>query len=354
MFNLRLYSDHYDKPPRFLFMETNKRCNLRCNHCDFWTRNDDDRDNYLSHEQKKNILTDLAEMNPLASLVICGGEPMLDVDEYFFMCKTARELGLRVLSVVNGTRIRDVEMAERLMREGPHEISISFDDYREREHDHMRGVKNAWVQSSKAIRLLVAARDRLGAKTKVIVMGLIHAGNYKLLPEFYDFVLNELGADKLKLNMIQPSFGSSSLVAGRDETFVDLSKVDPQLIRNIIEECDKKHGLGINPAWLDNVEMYFESFKDADVSAGWHGNVRTKEAICNSYERNIMIDHYGRAKLCFATAFGMQLVRDPGDLNRFWHSMNDARMKMQGCKIPCGISHSVRRESATVRNPTGV
>jgi len=23
-------------PPRFLFVQVNKRCNLRCQHCDFW------------------------------------------------------------------------------------------------------------------------------------------------------------------------------------------------------------------------------------------------------------------------------------------------------------------------------
>jgi len=23
-------------PPQFLFMHVNKRCNLRCQHCDFW------------------------------------------------------------------------------------------------------------------------------------------------------------------------------------------------------------------------------------------------------------------------------------------------------------------------------
>jgi MoaA/NifB/PqqE/SkfB family radical SAM enzyme len=32
-------------PPRFLFLQVNKRCNLRCVHCAFWRDNDDDKPN---------------------------------------------------------------------------------------------------------------------------------------------------------------------------------------------------------------------------------------------------------------------------------------------------------------------
>jgi len=82
--------------------------------------------------------------------------------------------------------------------------------------------------------------------------------------------------------------------------------------------------------WLDNVGMYFSSFQGVDVSDGWHGgSVRTTEAICNSYERNVMIDHYGFAKLCFATGFGGRPIVQKGDLKKFWNSANQARERMK-------------------------
>ena len=105
-------------------MEVNKRCNLRCTHCDFWQRDDSERDKYLSLEAKRVVLGDFADMNPNGTLVVCGGEPMLDLEEYFALVSAAHDQGLRVLSVVNGTRIRRPEMAERLIMEGPDEISI--------------------------------------------------------------------------------------------------------------------------------------------------------------------------------------------------------------------------------------
>jgi len=94
-------------PPRFLFMETNKSCNLRCTHCDFWQRDDANKANYLSRQRKSEIVAEFAPLTPDGALVIWGGEPMLALDEYFAMCADARRAGLRALSVVNGTRIRD-------------------------------------------------------------------------------------------------------------------------------------------------------------------------------------------------------------------------------------------------------
>ena len=43
--------------------------------------------------------------------------------------------------------------------------------------------------------------------TKIYVMAVICEFNYRDLDAFYDFVLNDIGADKLKLNILQPTFG---------------------------------------------------------------------------------------------------------------------------------------------------
>jgi hypothetical protein len=81
--------------------------------------------------------------------------------------------------------------------------------------------------------------------------------------------------------------------------------------------------------------------------------VRTSDHICNTYDRNIMVDHYGMARLCFAEAFrGMQL-RKYGDLRAFWEGASDIRAEMRQCTRLCGISHSVRREPSTVVGRTG-
>ena len=128
------FDAHVD-PPRFLFLLINKRCNLKCTHCSFWQDNDDDRPNYLDREGKRRILREFHSMNPNGAVVICGGESMLDLEDYFFdVSRQCRQLGSTCLSIVNGTRICSAAVADRMILEGPHEISVSLNSH------------NAWLQ----------------------------------------------------------------------------------------------------------------------------------------------------------------------------------------------------------------
>lgn len=334
-------------PPQFLFVQVNKRCNLRCQHCDFWMLDDDDRPNYLSWDLKKGILASFAEMAPGAAVVICGGESMLDLDDYFAISRECRALGLRSLSVVNGTRIRDQAMAQRMMTEGPDEVSVSLNSYRAALHDETRGVPGAFDKAVRAVRLLLDARRALSAmERRVYVMGLIFSKNYREIEHFYEFVLHQLGADKLKLNFLQPSFGHNDAI---DPFFRDNCQVDPQELGQILDRCNARFGLRLSPVWMSQVQMYFRSLaQSSKLEQGWKDATGTADHICNTYERNIMIDHYGVARLCFSNGFPGVKLEKPSDLKSFWYSAEPIRRKMQSCKAYCGISHSVRRQSATM------
>ncbi len=331
--------------PRYLFLLINKRCNLRCQHCSFWQDNDDDRANYLDRDGRRRVLREFAALNPRGAVVICGGESMLDLEDYFDVSRTCRTLGLTCISVVNGTRIRDVAMAERMMHEGPHEISISLNSHRAELHDRTRGVDGAFEKATSAIRRLVEARNRLGVPTRIYAMGLVFDENYQDLEGFYDFVLNDLHADKLKLNFLQPSFGDTV----EDVFFAEHHRMDADALAEIIRRCDARFGLGLRPEWLEVVQMYLRSLSGMnDGVRGWASGTRTSAHICNTYERNIMVDHYGMARLCFSTEFRGEKLAAEGDLRRFWFGTDDVRAEMRGCNRLCGISHSVRRLSSTV------
>jgi MoaA/NifB/PqqE/SkfB family radical SAM enzyme len=335
------------EPPKFLFVHVNKRCNLRCQHCSFWQADDSDKPNYLSWERKREIIQEFSEMNLSGAVVICGGESMLDLEDYFAITNECRRLGLRSLSVINGTRVRRQQMAERMILEGPDEVSVSLNSHVETLHDRTRGINGAFRKAVNALRLLLAARDRHPERrTRVNVMGLIFDENYRELEAFYDFVLNDIKADKLKLNFLQPSFGHS---LPTDEFFAKHHGVDPDLLADIIRRCDEKYHLGLNPVWQEQVRMYFRSVNAAkDAYRGWSAQTGTEEHICSSYERNIMVDLYGVASLCFSTAFPAFRLRKHGDLRYFWESSDFIREQMRRCNRYCGISHSVRRETSTL------
>ncbi|HVM79270.1 MAG TPA: radical SAM protein [Stellaceae bacterium] len=335
-------------PPRFLFVHVNKRCNLKCQHCNFWQLDDDDKPNYLSWERKRDIIREFAAMSPAGSVVTCGGESMLDLEDYFDISSECKRLGLKNLSVINGTRVRDEALADRMIDEGPKEISVSLNSHRAALHDETRGVQGSFDKAVRALRLLLDARRRNpGRGTRIYVMGLIFDENFRELDPFYDFVLNQVGADKLKLNFLQPTFGAPT---GADRFFARHCRIDPDELLRVIEHCERKYRLNFNPRWKRQVRVYFRSLAlSGETHRGWDARTGTAEHICNTYERNVMVDHYGIARLCFSSAFPGMMLREHGDLRRFWEGTDLVREHMRQCNRYCGISHSVRSASSTLR-----
>jgi MoaA/NifB/PqqE/SkfB family radical SAM enzyme len=335
-------------PPQFLFVHVNRRCNLRCQHCVYWKLDDGDKMNYMPWERKREIIDEFAELNPKGAVVVCGGESMLDLEDFFAITNRCAGIGLRCFCVINGTGVRNEGMADRMIHEGPSEITVSLDSHLEEFHDRQRGVKGSFRMAVTALRLLLEARRRFPARgTRIYVMALVHEENYRDLDAFYDFVLNDIKADKMKLNFLQPTFGGS----GKDDFFERFHITDPEALGAIIEACDLKYKLNINPRWLEHVKIYFRSINNnGDAHLGWQPGSGTEEPLCNSYERNVMVDLYGNARLCFSTAFPAFRLKQYGDLRHFWYThSNFIRRRMRRCRRYCGISHSVRRENGTVK-----
>lgn len=291
------------------------------------------------------------------TIVTCGGEPMLDLDLYYDIAEMARSLGLRMFSVINGTRVANYRHALRIMRDGPDEITVSLDDYIEEEHDKHRGVKGSFQVAVRALNLMLQARRDLSdldfvRRKKIIAMTIVREGNYRRLPEFFRFA-NRLGVDKLKLNILQPSFGLNAGEHAPDTYYQTEGVRDPEDLRKVLEQCDQCFALHLNPVWIDQAVMYFRSMNNAGQNhtrLGWAGGVRTEYAICNTYDRNIMVTPEGFARLCFATCFPGRQISKPGDLTNLWtKDGHGIKAQMIDCRRPCGISHSVRQVHATLK-----
>jgi hypothetical protein len=344
-----------ETPPTFIFLQTSRSCNLRCTRCEFWKLEEDrEDDGRIPWQRQKEIVEEFAEIGG-TTLVTCGGEPMLNLEAWFRLHGLVRSLGMTGISVTNGTVIKSAEIADRVVREGPAEISLSIDGPSAATHDVLRGVDGAFDKVVRSLRLLVEARERLrqsggGPGPKIYAMTILGEEIYRELPAFYELILNDIQADKLKMNVQQPSFGQDG---GADLAYAKGCIRDVDGLMTILRECSTRYNLNLSTAWLRDVEMYYRSLHgDTTVHLGWksHGEGRgqTKEHICNTYNRNIMVDLAGEARLCFSTHYpGTKLVA-PGDLRTFWYEGSlPTRERMLGCNRYCGISHSVRRTAAT-------
>ncbi len=317
----------------------------------YWTREELELPGHISVQRRAEIISEFAELSPGGTVVICGGESMLNPERYFPITRQCNQLGLNCFSVINGTRIVDDTIAEQMIVEGPSEITVSLNSHNPQVHDRTRGMIGSFEMATSAIRRLLAARNRLDKHKPIYAMAVMCEQNYRDLDDFYDFVLNDLKADKLKLNFLQPTFGPIESLT--DDKFYRNNIIrDHEQLARIVVACDKKYGLNLNPEWVRVVKLYHRSVHaNDDACKGWAGK-GTEEPICNSYERNIMLNMFGEARLCFSTGFPGTRLRKKGDLKRFWVGNDRLRKKMAKCTQYCGISHSVRRVSATLKLPS--
>jgi MoaA/NifB/PqqE/SkfB family radical SAM enzyme len=330
-------------PPRYMFVQCNLTCNLRCQHCHLWRNTDPERLADRCATLRLQAVREMPELNPRGTVVTCGGEPLVEPEHYFELCATARGAGLTSMSPLNGTLTETQGQADDLLTRGADEISLSLDHPREAKHDQMRGRRGAWGKTVRCLEMLLDARRRLGLPRKLYVMLMVGAFNYRDIGEAYDLVLGKLGADKLKLNFIQPTFSLST----RRDAFWDLHtrNIDVDDLLRTIDRCESRYSLDFNPKWKDCVRVWAESL------ARWHqgGPVETTGQLCNSPTRNVVVEVGAVMKLCFHPKFPGTPYRERGDLRKFWYSRQteELRARMRGCREFCGICHSFKEQPAT-------
>jgi MoaA/NifB/PqqE/SkfB family radical SAM enzyme len=127
----------------------------------YWTREEVVLPTHISIEQRSDIIAEFSTLNPQGAVVICGGEALMNPERYWPITRQCRSLGLRCLSVMNGTMVTDLRFARRLLTEGPSEITISLNSYIPEVHDSTRGITGSFDLAVNAIRLLLQARKEL-------------------------------------------------------------------------------------------------------------------------------------------------------------------------------------------------
>jgi AdoMet-dependent heme synthase len=180
-------------PPRLLFWETTKRCNLRCVHCRA-EASEDLLPGELTTAQALGVLDSIANYaKPL--LIFSGGEPLYRKD-LFEILAHARSLGFRMALATNGTLI-DQAMAKRIRESGVARVAVSLDGPTPEIHDVFRQVKGSFARTVRALELLRAE----GLSTQVNTTVTRH--NLETLPRMLE-VVKELGVDAFHIFLLVP------------------------------------------------------------------------------------------------------------------------------------------------------
>jgi radical SAM protein with 4Fe4S-binding SPASM domain len=197
-------------PPRLVYWELTKRCNLRCAHCRAVPEAEADP-HELSTPEGFRLIDELALIGrPL--LVLTGGEPLLR-DDLLVLANYARRRGLPSALATNGTLMTRA-IARRIVSAGFTRVSISLDGPDAETHDGFRRVAGAF---DAAVDGFIHLKE-LGMALQVNTTVTSH--NRGRLEEIYELV-RKLGAEAWHLFLLVPvgcglEIGPSLQLTARD------------------------------------------------------------------------------------------------------------------------------------------
>lgn len=153
----KVHSSADEKRSMHLYL-TNK-CNLRCPHCYMFSGNPIQGE--ITTDEVLKLVKDYRIIAKGETITISGGEPTVRPD-FTLIVKTAKELGLQVSVLSNGTLFKDDEVQE--LANYIDSLQISIDGFSEKSNSKIRG-KGNFEKSLRAIDSFV----RSGVRTSVSI-----------------------------------------------------------------------------------------------------------------------------------------------------------------------------------------
>jgi MoaA/NifB/PqqE/SkfB family radical SAM enzyme len=148
-------------------LEVTKRCNARCDFCDYWKTE--------SPAELQDYVPVIKKLAPL-SVGITGGEPLMRDDLAEVIASLRRSFSFLTIGLITNGRLLTAERGAELWQAGLDELSVSL-DYVDERHDRERGLPGL----TQHILSLVPALRAAGVKLCFNVV--IKQGNYQELPQ---------------------------------------------------------------------------------------------------------------------------------------------------------------------------
>ncbi|WP_313758699.1 radical SAM/SPASM domain-containing protein [Tissierella sp.] len=198
--------------PLYVCWDATYRCNLKCLHCCFGSRNNNDSINEeLTTSEAKRLFDELSDLKVI-SFQFAGGEPMIRKD-FFELAEYICRKNIITTVATNGLYI-DEYAARRMKNIGIRGVQVSVDGFNEEQHEFIRG-KNTFLKTIEAINHLINAR------VPVSIATLVYRKNVDDLYTLIDF-LNGIGVPNMRLQFLLPQ---GNAVDNLDELFVDLNEI---------------------------------------------------------------------------------------------------------------------------------
>lgn len=329
--------------PNYLIIEITTECNFKCKQCHQWMTKETDK--ALSTQQKLRAIEEIAGLNPLAKIMLTGGETMQKQDEFFAICDQARRFGLKVIANTNGSYINDSNMLD-VVKNGPDFLLLSLDSHIEELHRFLRGTRDSYQHLLTIIPKMISLRNQHGLSSKIFTHSIIFKENIEHWEDYIEFSREKLKVDGVYFQLLKETLRNKN---DKDPFFEkhffdDIPKAD-SIISKIIQKYKSDSFMGA--VEFDLQLMKNELYRPKNIELG----------VCTSSTKNIFIDSYGWVQLCMNMneILPLDFIGNYKDLTieEIWNSSkaSEARNVMSQCSKNCGMLNCHRKSSNESNEP---
>ncbi len=274
---------NFSKLPVLSELALSYKCNLTCRFCYAGcncTVNPTGSNDELGIEDLKKIIDTIYKEAKVPSISFTGGEPTLRKEVLLACTEHAKNLGMRVNLITNGTLINE-QYANDLKSAGLDSVQVSIEGVTHETHDKLVAHKGAYRKSINAVSLFKKQNIYVHTNT---TLNQINAKESVLFPKF---VKNTLGNDRFSMNLMIPT-GSSVFNEGLIIKYSEVGNIVTQ-----IQENSKKHDVEF--MWYSPIPMcMFNTITnelgnkgcaacDGLISVGANGDILP----CSSYDEPV-------------------------------------------------------------------
>jgi MoaA/NifB/PqqE/SkfB family radical SAM enzyme len=181
-------------------------CNFQCQMCEFWQNSPLNKQNVLSIEQWKNVLTQISEFSDSDKCMLNfsgPGEPLLR-ENIFDLIKYGTGLGLKIQIISNGFCLNKL-VATDIVASGLKFICFSLDSLNPKTHDSLRGKPGALEHVLQAIDNIAAAKPGICIGINTVISNV----NLNEIIELTEWVENDKRLAYINFQAIAQPFSYS-------------------------------------------------------------------------------------------------------------------------------------------------
>ncbi len=274
-------------------LEVTKRCNARCDFCDYWR---EDHPTELG-----DYIPVVRKLNPL-SVSLTGGEPLLRADLANIIASLRQNFGFLVIGLVTNGLLLTPKRGRELWEAGLNELSISL-DYLDERHDRDRGLPGL------VNHILSVVPPLKDSGVEVCFNLVIKKGNYKEIPA----ILERAAAMGVKVSLSTYNCwrinNEGHMLANEDLPALREVLTTVKVLKGVL------HNLASGEYYLDRIPVFFQNRGVPGCTAGLNWVQVTPDGMIKRCSDQPISCHYNQWRRgLFA----------PTDCERCWYSCRGA------------------------------